>query len=162
MKTCTKCGEAKPLEAFHKHKQSPDGRSWTCKVCACARARKARAANVDVVRKKDQIRQKLKDKEKLRQVKSAHYQRNRGRYQAWVAERRARKANATPPWADRDKINAIYAEAAALRAIGVDVDVDHIVPLKGRDVSGLHVHFNLQLMLSTENKSKGNRFSVSV
>lgn len=162
MKTCTKCGETKPLDAFHRDKSVPDGRTYNCKVCACARALRCRAANIDTVREKDRIRQKLKDKDSIRLAQSTHYKKNKGRYAAWVAERRARKANATPPWADHDKINAVYAEAAALRSLGVDVDVDHIVPLKGRNVSGLHVHFNLQLMLSTENKSKGNRFRVSV
>ena len=44
-KTCSKCGEIKPLGEFHKNKNAQDGYSHTCKECACARARKWYEAN---------------------------------------------------------------------------------------------------------------------
>jgi len=85
---------------------------------------------------------------------------NPGRDLALSRAKKARKIQRTPTWADHDKITAIYEEAAAMRALGIDVHVDHIVPLRGKLVSGLHTHTNLQLLLATDNLTKRNKFAV--
>jgi 5-methylcytosine-specific restriction endonuclease McrA len=76
---------------------------------------------------------------------------------AKLALRKRRCRERTPPWADRAAIQAIYEVAIAYRRAGLDVHVDHIVPLKGENVSGLHVPWNLQIIPAKENLSKGNR-----
>lgn len=58
----------------------------------------------------------------------------------------------TPPWAKPEKIRAWYVLARAQR-----LTVDHIIPLKGQLVSGLHVENNLQLLTKSQNSRKGNR-----
>lgn len=63
---------------------------------------------------------------------------------------------ATPPWADRDKIKAVYDEAARRRAAGENVVVDHIYPLQHPNFCGLHVHTNLQVLTYAENSKKSN------
>lgn len=66
------------------------------------------------------------------------------------------RLNRVPPWADQVEIRKIYKEA---RAKGMTVD--HIIPLRGELVSGLHVHNNLQLLPTSANSSKGNKFEVN-
>jgi len=79
---------------------------------------------------------------------------------AKAAKRRAAVLQRTPPWADLDAISGMYELAQLFRATGMQIEVDHAVPLQGRKVSGLHVHDNLQLISSFENRSKSNRFAV--
>jgi 5-methylcytosine-specific restriction endonuclease McrA len=67
--------------------------------------------------------------------------------------RRDNVAQQTPRWASKEAITAIYR-----RARDLGQTVDHVVPLKGRNVSGLHVENNLQILPRSENSSKGNHF----
>lgn len=76
------------------------------------------------------------------------------------AKRRARQESGTPKWADHDAISMIYRGAKVIRDSGFDVHVDHVIPLQGRKVSGLHVHNNLQIIAAAKNVSKSNRFVV--
>lgn len=71
---------------------------------------------------------------------------------AWENARRARKRNATPQWAEMDKIRAFY------EACPDGFQVDHIIPLKHPLVCGLHVLANLQYLSAYENAQKKNRF----
>ena len=73
-------------------------------------------------------------------------------------KRRDGLANRRPCWADEEAIKAIYKQAADFRAAGIDVEVDHIYPLQGEFVSGLHCAENLQIIPARENRSKQNRY----
>lgn len=75
------------------------------------------------------------------------------------ASRRAHQRKALPRWADRQAIHAFYDFARALtKATGIKYTVDHIVPLRGRIVSGLHVENNLRVITHSENAAKGFSF----
>ena len=66
---------------------------------------------------------------------------------------RYRKTKQMPQWANKDKIKEIYIN----RPNGYQVD--HIIPLKGEFVSGLHVENNLQYLSAFDNRSKNNSFT---
>jgi hypothetical protein len=106
----------------------------------------------------------LRDKER--------YQRNKERISAWgkeytkanrpkrnaaLAKRRAAKLQATPAWANKEKMLAFFAEAVRLtEETGVVHHVDHIVPLQSKIVCGLHCEANFQILTKTDNLKKHN------
>lgn len=63
---------------------------------------------------------------------------------------------ATPLWARRKDIAEIYTRAAVMRAAGFDVEVDHVIPLNGTDICGLHCPANLQIIPRLTNQKKSN------
>ena len=83
---------------------------------------------------------------------------------AWYAsQRRAAKARALPFWLteeDNRAIEGMYELAATLtRLTGIQYEVDHIVPLQGKVVCGLHVPWNLGITTKAENRRKFNKLS---
>lgn len=81
---------------------------------------------------------------------------------AAVRKRQMAKLQRTPPWADMAAVAEFYVEAKRLEELtGIQFHVDHIVPLQGELVSGLHVPANLQLLTAHENLSKSNSFEVA-
>ena len=78
---------------------------------------------------------------------------------ARVIKRRAAKMQRKPSWANEQLIAAYYKEAKRLEELtGIQFHVDHIIPLQGELVSGLHVETNLQLLPAHENLGKSNSF----
>lgn len=100
--------------------------------------------------------------------KTAEYQRasnrrNPGRRNHLTANYRNAKAKRMPNWLSNDDLWVIE-EAYTLAALrstmtGIVWHVDHIVPLRGKTVSGLHVPWNLQVIPGQENVRKGNRYA---
>lgn len=87
---------------------------------------------------------------------------NKGTRAASVRARQIAKLQRTPPWADLEAIAEIYREAQRITAeTGIPHEVDHIYPLQGRTVSGLHVSWNLQIIPRSINRSKGNKLCVA-
>jgi hypothetical protein len=78
---------------------------------------------------------------------------------AGVRRYQAAKLKRCPVWADHEWIKHAYAVAADMSVkMGEPFHVDHIIPLQGKTVSGLHVYDNLQILPARENASKGNKF----
>ena len=121
----------------------------------------------------------LKNKEKVKEIRKAYRERNKERlaaeYKTWrlankgklnakVQKRHAARLNRTPGWLteeDLGKIESIYKEAQRLREeTGEGWHVDHIIPLQGEKLSGLHVPDNLQVIRAKDNLSKHNRYEI--
>lgn len=136
--TCTTCG------AFVTRKKS-DGRTDRCDTC---RARELHARRLE--RNPDARRA---DAERLKAWTTKHPEARR-------LSRRVKRA--IPPWTDKKAVRAFYTIARRVtRCTGVEFHVDHIIPLRGRAVSGLHVPSNLRVIPKSVNQRKSNCFGVA-
>lgn len=100
-------------------------------------------------------------KEKAKETNKKWKQENLGKVNADTAKRRNAKMQRTPAWLTQDDywmIEQAY-ELSALRTkmFGFTWHVDHVLPLQGKYVSGLHVPTNLQVIPWRDNVSKGNK-----
>lgn len=112
---------------------------------------------------KEASRQRTKKWSANNKIKKIEYdekwkEANRPKIRGYKAKRRAKERQATPPWLTKEHYNAIlaiYEEADRLTAeTGVKYQVDHIVPLSGKTVSGLHVPWNLRAITAEENQRR--------
>ena len=83
---------------------------------------------------------------------------------AYVMKSRAEKAKRTPAWLTDDDfwmISEMYHLAEIRTKItGIVWHVDHVIPLRGKTVSGFHVPSNLRVITAQENMKKGNRYAA--
>lgn len=95
----------------------------------------------------------------VRAAKSAYKKRNPGKNCAATVARYAAKMNRTPSWADMKEIEQFYIlRDAAIELFEEPFHVDHVIPLRGKLVSGLHVQTNLQVLRGEENERKNNKY----
>lgn len=111
------------------------------------------------------IKWKKNNPERAAEVSRNTRQKNKPRVVANKAAYRARKTQRAPLWLssfDKLKIKCIYSVAAMLtRENKEEWQVDHIIPLHGKYVSGLHVPSNLWFIPAKENHLKNNKFGIS-
>jgi len=130
---CTQCRKLQGAFAYKRNKTKFDGRSWRWKKV------------INPKRHEDWRRE--------------YYIKNKARYLANGKARDMLERRAMPPWADRKEIANIYCERQRIsEETGVVHHVDHIVPLKAKNVCGLHVAWNLQIITAAENQKKFNSF----
>ncbi len=168
------CGDTALVRGLcdNHYKQEPDqaekaaARKRTPLYLATARAyqksprgKEVQRAAAEKYRKSSRFQVELREKRLATQKKSSkrHYNRNKHAYTAKLAKRRAQKLKATPKWLTKDQLWLIQQFYAARQP---GFHVDHIVPLQGENVCGLHVPWNLQILPAEENITKSNKFEA--
>lgn len=125
------------------------------------RQRERYAANRKAIQaaRKEFYQKNPEAREAFEQYQRHYYRENKDKFVARSNRRRAVKVSACPTWADRAKMSRFYREARKLtKETGIKHVVDHIVPLQGELVCGLHVETNLQVITQKANLEKFNKF----
>lgn len=181
MKECKKCLILKEFVEYNKYSKSKDGYRYTCKCCENERKRIKNSQNIEVRtewrreyynRNKEKLAQYNNNYyhsnlEKVRKIARNYYHRNRSSKKEYTrkylknnphinremrARRRAAEMQASLNYdLYKKEIKLIYKNCPE------GYHVDHIIPLRGKNVCGLHVPWNLQYLKAEENFKKGNK-----
>jgi len=149
-KECIDCLLILPIGCFGRLQKKKDDSYYYRRYCKeCSKKRNTK--NLEYYRQAGKLY-----RERLKLTNPTHYKeyrlKNKSKVQALRNAYKKRIKLAMPCWADKNKIKLVYEEAQLL-----GLSVDHIIPLKGKTVCGLHVHNNLQLLSKSENSAKGNK-----
>jgi len=129
LKLCPKCENVKPIDEFSKNPTKAGNLNTNCKTCS---------------------------KVYQDEYYPSYYAENKFRYAEARIRYYLRLKQATPVWADKNKIKEIYKNCPK------GYHVDHIAPLQGESVCGLHIETNLQYLTAFDNCSKGNKFNTDL
>ena len=143
MKPCGRCNISKDLISFGRDKHTASGLRSYCRICV------------------SETRHAKLPKEQRTKYDRKYYAKagraNKARYDYL-------KSKSCPKWLSKDQkdhIKAYYQLAALLETSGYQkFDVDHVIPLNGKDVCGLHVPWNLQILDRAENIKKSNKLCI--
>lgn len=182
-KKCTKCKESLPTSCFGNLSSSSDGLMYRCRPCIKVDKAEFKKANPEKVKRWALNWQKANPEKAAAIV--------RRRTKKWNDNNRQRCRENTKGWFDKNpsarafysaqrrqvsiiqtiamneeqvaEIKSIYKRAKSIsEETGVLHHVDHIIPLKAKMCSGLHVPWNLQIITAQENVRKNNRMPIDV
>tara|TARA_R110000787_G_scaffold45145_2_gene110125 strand:+ start:141 stop:704 length:564 start_codon:yes stop_codon:yes gene_type:complete len=165
MKTCTKCGESKPLEDFYKAKLGKDGVEASCKDCVsvCKAAYyaankeklKARSASYEAANKDrhnaTNARWYAVNKNRKYLTNAAWAKANPEKTKLWEMRRRARKADNGENLVTQGEIAAIIAQPCMACDSPAPSTLEHLIPVNR---GGAHTIGNLAPLCQSCNSSK--------
>jgi hypothetical protein len=159
---CSLCKNKKESYEFHKNSSCKSrGYSYYCKECTKP---KTRALYNENKQKSKELTYawRAKNPEKLSDINSRYSKNNRAKRTYQGSIYRAYKGKATPKWlteSDLLHIKAKYQLSAMLsKNTGEIWHVDHVIPLRGKNVCGLHVPQNLKVITAMQNSQKRNEY----
>lgn len=164
-KFCPKCEQNLPTTSFFKNKSRYDGLQGYCKQCKCQRDRQYDEEHREKINGAARQRRSAGDSRQSHLAALARYRaKNQSVRTKLQMARKSAKLQRTPKWLsefDKLKIECLY-QLAAMRNRESDQKwhVDHIIPLQGEFVSGLHVPDNLRVILAVDNLRKNNQYEV--
>jgi hypothetical protein len=161
------CKECRKISSLKNHYDNQDQRKARFREAHAKRVainpnfyieRYARYREVDLARSKEFYKENIEQ----RRAYQRHWSKtNRGIANALGRKYKLKKAKATPLWLTPEQLynmQCTYKVAAQLSETSNEKwHVDHIVPIRGKDVCGLHVPWNLQLLPAKMNMTKGNK-----
>ena len=172
-KVCMCCKEHKPLSSFSRDRQKADGLSSYCRVCAKAKNQASyvrrtgplvnqQREGLSVLSPNEYAATWRQDNvDKVRAYNKTYAETHRAKIREKNMRRYADQTNQTPGWLR--KVHLVEMEGMYLFCqVFPQFQVDHVVPIKGKQVSGLHVPWNLQVLPRIENVKKSNTFNPSV
>lgn len=145
---CKSCALDLPESSFYLHSNGKI--RLTCKTCFIE---KQKPIDKEAQNKKMRFWRE-KNKEKTRTSYKNWREKNKNKCRERSRTYIINKTQAMPSWVNREEIKKIYEECPP------GYHVDHIIPLKGKNVSGLHVPWNLQYLTASENLKKRNHYET--
>ena len=147
MKLCNGCKIPKKIDQFSKSQATRDGLQASCKSCQSLYASERR-----------------KNKPEQEKARHCRYRKNNaGKINFRAMKRHSAKLLRTPKWLTPEQLFAVefmyLCSKEFTKQTGVEYHVDHIVPLQGENVSGLHVPWNLRCITAEANRKKSNKVS---
>ncbi len=170
---CRDCKKIKSIVHFPKSSAEVTGYQKQCLKCKSAeynrngdgiRARRKLDRRTNPHRKLQEQKWRDKNIDKVLANRKRYASEHKGQRAAHESKRRAQRKVSTQNWSDKEYIKDLFvncreAEQIFLSAgVTVKFNVDHIYPLKGKIVSGLHNEFNLQILTEHENFVKYNSY----
>ncbi len=134
MKLCKKCNTTKPLSEFYE-------KASYCKVCSCKLSREWRLKHPGYMTEWNRKNKDVKNNHTRKRAASV-----RSRQPKWIKDMFPEEIDV---WYRRAQLATLF--------LGEQYEVDHVVPMYGKKVSGLHVPWNLQLLTKKENQEKSNK-----
>jgi hypothetical protein len=174
LKCCPNCKLSKDHTEYYKNKNRKYGIEGICKLCSSEKGKFWRKANPEKARQlskkweRNNKEKKYKNEQKWNQSYIGKLwlrnwrKSNNNKLNFRNRNRQARKNMRLPIWlTEEDKLamKLMYEFAHELsKETGIKYDVDHIIPLHGKNISGLHCPQNLQILKYIDNIKKGNRY----